>query len=203
MENREFRQLVDVELLGHSEIVGKVVAIRERPILFSAPMVRAILDGRKTQTRRVIKPQPPAGSSLRQPVKCPYGRPGDKLWVRETFGYCTKSGGHYLYKADGEGFSTCHVEGGKWKPSIFMPRVASRITLNVLDIRVERVQDITGADVLSEGVDNGKSNPTMGVRWENMQRMAFSDLWDSINAGRGFSWESNPWIWAVKFDLAS
>ena len=95
----------------------------------------------------------------------------------------------------------CRNENGRsdWHPSIHMPRWASRITLEITDVRVQRVQEIGGADVLAEGVDNGSSNPTMGVRWENMQRMAFEKLWDSINAKRGFSWESNPRVCAVTF----
>lgn len=88
---------------------------------------------------------------------------------------------------------------GAWKSPRFMPRWASRITLRVLDVRVERVQEITGRDVLAEGVDNGKSNPAQGERWENMQRMAFEELWESIN-GKRAPWSSNPWTWVIQFE---
>jgi hypothetical protein len=215
----------------------------ERPIIFSAPMVRAILDGRKTQTRRVAKPQPPdpadiwaragidygwftddvtpgvfrvAGPvwAVRETgyptqIRCPYGQPGDRLWVRETF--CELSVPdpdtgevEVAYRADdgwihNEPDSKEMLPGGRWRPSIHMPRWASRIDLEVTGVRVERVQDISGADVFAEGVDNGKSNPKMGKRWENMQRMAFQDLWDSINKKRGFGWDTNPWVWVVEF----
>jgi hypothetical protein len=89
----------------------------------------------------------------------------------------------------------------EWKrknlPSIHMPRRLSRITLEITDVRVERLNDISGHDVLAEGVDNGSSNPTMGVRWENMQKIAFAKLWNSINGPD--SWQANPWVWAITF----
>lgn len=84
---------------------------------------------------------------------------------------------------------------------IHMPRWASRITLEVTGVRVERLQNISGRDVLAEGVDNGKSNPTMGMRWENMQLMAFEGLWVSINGAQ--SWEDSPWVWVVEFRRAA
>jgi hypothetical protein len=222
---------------------------KEKPILFSGAMVRAILDGRKTQTRRVIKGVPrwmhygkdimdwdlsgihqaeednPFGrpekkgsfylevqtdvdDNSRDEIFCPYGKPGDRLWVRETFmdegaegrnemiaGFGLKP--QYIYRA------TDSREPGlskmfKWNPSIFMPRMASRLTLEVIGVRVERLQEISGEDALAEGIDNGSSNPTMGERWHNQQRMAFETLWDSIN-GKTFPWQSNPWVWVVEF----
>jgi hypothetical protein len=83
-----------------------------------------------------------------------------------------------------------------------MPRWASRLALQITGIRAERVQDISGRDVLAEGVDNGKSNPTMGQRWENMQKMAYAELWDAINAKRGHFWASNPWVWVIEFEAS-
>ena len=81
-----------------------------------------------------------------------------------------------------------------------MPRWASRITLEIVNVRVKRLQDISGRDVLAEGIDNGASNPAMGVRWENMQRMAFEKVWNSsINAKRGYGWNSNPYVWVIEF----
>lgn len=188
----------------------------ERPILFSTEMVQSLLRGSKTQTRRVIKPQPDhrhcrldfedgllkessrvSGCwSVGRKTKCPYGQPGDILWVRETCVRTVEDG--YLYKAD---YKDTEPIFEKWRPSIHMPRVAARIFLRVKDVRVERLTAITGKDVLAEGVDNGKSNPTMGERWENMQRMAFQELWDSINGKwPGCAWKDSPWVWVVSFE---
>lgn len=221
--------------------------MKERPIIFTADSVRAILAGNKTQTRRMIKPQPPlplvrmldgGWCELRgctalgdTDYRCPYGAPGDRLWVKETFAFeCDVDGNEPPYsdrpiKRTGDdevgngwlmphyratdpmpdlccGHKKCDGEPctNPWRSPMFMPRWASRITLAITDVRVQRVQEISGDDVLAEGVDNGSSNPTMGARWENMQRMAFEKLWDSINAKRGYSWESNPWVWAVTFN---
>lgn len=197
--------------------------MKERPIIFSAPMVRAILEGRKTMTRRVVKPQPkwvadpsiPFKTSGADPsgiILCPYGQPGAHLYVKETFRlwdselcgcgsdrcYCPPDRTP-IYRAD-EPHKTAAEELGPWKPSIFMPRKYSRITLEITGVRVERLQAITGKDVFAEGVDNGASNPAMGVRYENMQRMAFEDLWQSLNAKRpGCSWDDNPFVWVVEF----
>jgi len=179
--------------------------MKERPILFSGPMVRAILEGRKTQTRRVIKPQP-VGSNYRIDLKkpvCPYGRPGDRLWVRETFVRFDRS--HwppkYGYKADtlGPGFEESEQArkdlGYKWRPSIFMPRAASRLDLEVLGVRVERIQEISSEGAMDEGVYKKIDQPANNF----LPIPAFRELWDSINAKRGFAWESNPWVWVVDF----
>jgi len=194
----------------------------EKPILFNGKMVRAILEGRKTQTRRVIKPQPvydsfihlgagisglwrgyPADQTI--PIweaYCPYGRPGDQLWVRETF--CPvddrEFGGKEWvdYRATPK-YSSEHpagweIEPGnpnalKWKPSIFMPRKFSRIQLEITGVRVERIQEITDEDIVAEG---GCIYGAGAWEW-------FIPLWDGINAKRGFSFESNPWVWVVEF----
>jgi hypothetical protein len=148
--------------------------MKERPILFSAPMVRAILDGRKTQTRRVIKEKLMRGEGAHV-NNCQYGKPGDRLWVRETFCYHDYLA-RYLYKADG-------VTGVKWKPSIFMPRIASRIMLEITGIRVERLQDISEEDAIAEGWPKSSD-------W-------YRSLWESIN-GQG-SWVLNPWVWVIEF----
>lgn len=190
----------------------------DRPILFSAPMVRAILDGRKTQTRRVVKPQPvdrgggslsisyaagkmnhmgPAGFMLEKLAQygCPYGKTGDLLWVRESF---AKDCDGYVYKA------TCPWWDGlvKKKPSIHMPRSASRITLEITDVRVERLQDISDEDALEEGVtetefyENAERKVSAGAPWP-AERLAFADLWQSINGTE--SWAANPWVWVISF----
>lgn len=209
----------------------------EYPILFSTPMVSAILEGRKTQTRRVVKE--PVLDLLKQgltlkddyengntgeiiPIKqlCPYGQPGDRLWVREThylFGYwiqdgatktgkpkwrfvCDKSKGAMFVDNPPPVVCTRRDQSGWFKrPSIHMPRWACRTVLENRGVRMQRLQDISAQDILAEGCDNGRSNPTMGMRWENMQHMAWQRLWDSINAARGHGWAVNDWVWAVSF----
>lgn len=192
----------------------------ERPILFSAPMVRAILGGAKTQTRRVMKPQPrptdgwdwswplpgrniTAGTMncWRDDQKptlfpyCPYGRPGDRLWVKETWAQVsTGEGTHSLvYRADSE----AQV---RWRSSIFMPRWASRISLELTDIRVERLQAISDADCEIEGVR--PSVDGTGKDWRDDEtgwRRTYRQLWDSLNAKRGHGWDTNPWVWVIEF----
>ena len=189
-----------------------------KPILFSGEMVRAILDGRKTQTRRVIKPQPDfvanyyetgkkrtawsGGSSDPKLLKCPYGQPGDLLWVRETFGVITQpltGEKSAIYKATHKpefpneqlGF-----DGSKWRPSIFMPRWASRITLRVVGVRVEMLWDMTVSKMIAEGVAEIENN-------DKHPLTPFITLWDSINADRGHAWYTNPWVWVVEFEEVS
>ena len=211
----------------------------ERPILFSAEMVRAILAGRKTQTRRAIKPQPwvdnmgnacwkdrnfgqsanhvPHIKALASPIPCsdtkrvlcPYGAPGDLLWVRETFRYFPGTGSH-LWDGDREYQADGAVKSGRfftaeewqsrgmkakpeprWRPSIHMPRWASRITLEVKSVRVERLQDIRCTDAEAEGAGH-EAGPTGG-----QARGAFANLWNHIN-GPG-AWEANPWVWVISF----
>jgi hypothetical protein len=186
----------------------------DKPILFSAPMVRAILSGTKTMTRRALKPQPTLVSDnnlhwIGEDGKCHEVRwtKGDRLWVREAFSYDRNSiiriGDHhgYLeespiwYWADG------NPEDGDWtkpKPSIHMPRWASRITLSVTDVLVERLQDITEADAIAEGVgwhDTGSSGDNDLTVGDPIP--AYSRLWDHIN-GPG-AWEANPWVAAISF----
>lgn len=249
------------------------VEVKETGMIFTGESVRAILEGRKTITRRVIKPQPhknvarfvrslaragwleeydngdPLGvftggkpvtwTQTGKPYRCPYGDAGDRLWVRESWkplasqskpttqplavmagsaptyevrrGACYQADGTIMWSphtttiqdlgrdAPTEAVSHLPVKE-EWHNSMFMPRWASRITLEIKSIRVERLQEITGRDVLAEGVDNGASNPAMGQRWENMQRMAFEDGWNSINGKRkGCAWSDNPWLWVIEF----
>ena len=137
-------------------------------------------------------------------LDCPYGKIGDRLWVRETFALRYSILPHrkiekYFYRADGE------YEGKlKWKPSIFMPRSASRINLEITNVRVERLQEITDTDCLNEGmVMFWKKNPSgiyqygVGKHWFDYPDDAFQCLWNSIN-GKD-SWESNPWVWVIEF----
>ncbi len=213
--------------------------MKERPIIFNGEMVRAILDRRKTQTRRVIK-QVTEPWAMNPPlcavrygnewtlskcihtddipalfVNCPYGQPGDKLWVRETFQYthemnqCSSEDSYAIYRATDPDWET--MEGWKWKPSIHMPRWASRITLEVTGVRVERVQDISKADAVLEGVRPAPDLDPVRLREYHTimnsfgkslghYRYAFYLLWDSINAKRGYGWDENPWVWVIEFN---
>ena len=201
---------------------------KERPILFSAPMVRAILDGRKTQTRRIVKPQPEwaegawywrhprynnglgvhyfhtdaESAAEKMATVCPYGVPGDRLWVRETWfdnmasddGDEARTPARCVYRANGEFIDQFPEEymDGKWTPSIHMPRWASRITLEITGVRIERLQDITNNDALDEGTPDLR---TIENGWD--MRRCFQDLWEQIN-GVG-SWGENPWVWVIEF----
>jgi hypothetical protein len=225
---------------------------RELPILFSGPMVRAILSDTKTQTRRVMKPQPhddfsPVAVEFYHPTRisngeevpgpqrfgayddecgfvCPYGGPGDRLWVRETwtayedpdqYGDSDPLEGppslmqeeygatinNVVWRADGD-----ETHQGYWRPAIHMPRWASRITLNVVSVRVERLQDISEADAKAEGVER------VGDRWRNYMREresqginetvrtareSFFSLWESIHGTESLA--ANPWVWRIEF----
>lgn len=236
--------------------------VKERPILFSGPTVRAILEGRKSQTRRLMKVQPiqcntptPRFSDTARgdiflcpdllpttdgPTKqvfvecespgtyrhmgesqlieshCPYSV-GQRLWVRETFRLRADQDGKppsqdwwksgAWYEADGNCEpSGCGGGAGKKRPAIFMPRWASRITLEITEVRVQRIKEITAVDIEAEGVDlplrPGVDIDIDGNLWPNgvkTFREAFYCLWDSINAQRGYAWEKNPWVWAITF----
>lgn len=201
----------------------------ERPILFSGPMVKAILDGRKTMTRRVVKKQPidmlpmnvpnqwcaldeRAETGNRGSIRsCRFGVPGERLWVREAFGIFDAAGNERAvgYRADGEdgeGYWREVLESRyfqddyfpadeKWRPSIHMPRWASRITLEITDVRVERLQEITEEDAQKEGCDGWVLE--MGDDFGDSV-VPFMHLWDSIN-GKKYPWASNPWVWVVSF----
>lgn len=191
--------------------------MKQRPILFNASMVRALLDGTKTQTRRVVKPQPDcikAGKPYTTaglpstPIACPYGQVGDQLWVRETW-YCddfrvqrgpylkpddfdvveSRENGCLVFRADGS--SPYEAEQPKWKPAIHMPRWASRITLEITSVRVERLNDISRGDCMAEGC------PFPNIAKETDPKQWYRELWKSIN-GAG-SWDLNPWVWVIEF----
>lgn len=187
--------------------------IKERPILFSSPMVRALLDGRKTQTRRIAKPikHPDWGNEYSPGAlitekesnsvierACPYGSKGERLWVRETFSQHPQFA-DIAYRADGEEFedSDGFLWAPKWKPSIHMPRSASRIMLEITGVRVERLQDISEQDAIAEGVDGENEAAKIGAGWYEKPRRAYRRLWESIN-GTG-SWDLNPFVWVIKF----
>ena len=162
--------------------------MKERPILFSAPMVRAILDGRKTMTRRVVKTQSVKydvinGVPCPRPIPCPYGKPGDRLWVRETWAYRMDYSRIY-YRADENLASIVNRLNDRWVPSIFMPRAASRITLEITGVRVERLQNITEEDALSEGI-----TPHPSIYFPGQYRSQYNGIWESINGPK--SWDQN------------
>ena len=230
--------------------------MKARPMLMSAPMVRAILAGTKTQTRRVVKPQfvadampvempatDPAGgwvvpghsgtwwceaaANPDDARRCPYGQPGDRLWVREAFvlGWPLRDDGivdqfdehgnekpqKTFYRATSPDLEWC--DGGDdrpvptpWKPSMFMPRWASRITLEVASVRVERLQDINREDAIAEGVrpligSNGPNYWTVATDFGSVNaptaQHCYELLWNLIN-GHG-SWDANPWVWVIEF----
>ncbi|PRP68470.1 hypothetical protein BUE93_22225 [Chromobacterium amazonense] len=221
--------------------------MKERPVLFSAPMVRALLAGTKTQTRRVMKEQPvvdglfwrvygagwsrrltsvPAVPGHSLATNCPYGQTGDRLWVRETFGRPWHHGQpRFFYRASDDDSVGNHPDFDGWKPSIHMPRAASRILLQITDVRVERLQDISEADAEAEGCErldvereerdwklcpqcggtrlhNGLG-PNGGVIFDldctacDTYAKRYRHLWEAIN-GPG-SWDANPWVWCISF----
>lgn len=179
-------------------------------------MVRAILAGAKTQTRRVVKPEHLRGSQLVTDVLdmlgpqlraeaaryCPYGQPGDRLWVRETF-TAYKVDAHEkvtTYRADDHGQGHDDLPPGvKWKPSIHMPRKASRIALEIVSVRAERLKSISEQDAISEGVDASMPFLWSMDEWQNRTPniARYAGLWELINGGG--SWDSNPWVWVIKF----
>lgn len=168
--------------------------MKERPIIFNSEMVRAILDGRKTQTRRIITARPPKVIDLAT-VQCKYGQPGDRLWVKETWRGGNDTLENVFYKASDNcalkyGFCQC-----SWKPSIFMPHEFSRITLEIVNVRVERLQDISEKDVIAEGIE--EAGICFGIRKEEVEKHCYKLLWDKIN-GPG-AWEKNPWVWVIEF----
>ena len=231
--------------------------VKERPIIFSGEMVKAMLDGKKTMTRRVVKSgfinhykhahiirqstdkkregkayfyDTPVGSMVlsSQLANNHYGKVGDRLWVRETHHVVGGIADYEIeeikqglqdvknfvsYKADGYG-NPC--DGG-WTTPMFMPRWASRILLEIIDIRVERLQDISEADALKEGIRNYnfemEDSPDTYVGYTHLQKddgkstlyktpaIAFERLWDTLNAKKGYPWSSNPWVWVVEFKV--
>jgi hypothetical protein len=198
-----------------------MASTRERPILFSAAMVRALLSGAKTQTRRVLREQNPIdlgaamyGAHLSRrpvfdkvanavighrmaPVLCPYGHPGDRLWVRETWAHhihaqsaAHDQDGPFVYAADGQQALSMRL-ASKWTPGIHMFRWASRITLEIDDVRVERLQAISRGDAMAEGC------PFPNMAQGPSPRDWYAELWNEIN-GPG-AWAANPFVWCVNF----
>jgi hypothetical protein len=204
--------------------------MKEHPILFSTPMVRAILDGKKTMTHRVVKGPPCTDTNgciningfwiIPERDKdhafdsiTPYYI-GRHLWVRETWAENKNTAGdkvdplerEYLYKADPVSYSP----PVKWKSPIFMPRKAARIILEITGIRIERIQDITEADTIKEGINRGPDENRMcdfkDCKYtldhnENCGVCLFRQLWEILNKKRSYNWESNPWVYAISFKV--
>lgn len=202
--------------VGFVERIARDEAVKETPLICTAESARAILDDRKTQTRRVIKPQPShfhtfpgklsipcsddpkrKGPTCTGEIKCPYGIPGDRLWVRETW-HKESSQTLIRYRASGDDLHPLK----KWKSPRYMPRWASRINLEVTGVRVERVQDIHYNDAVREGVscflDEQQTDASHIAETKGM----FRELWDRINAKRGYGWGVNPWVWVIEFKRA-
>lgn len=222
--------------------------MKEHPILFNTDMVQAILQGRKTQTRRVVKNIPdesqylkeypahnamdmypflkpdelqkPDNEKIATVISCPSGKVGDRLWVRETFSppMAGQINTAFMYKAD---YAQVITENknikGIWKPSIHMPKTAARIWLEVEEVKVERLQDISEEDAIAEGVlpllASSMQLITQGQLYFDYSKpkqffneglpalWSFNSLWCSINGTE--SWEANPWVWAIKFKVLS
>jgi hypothetical protein len=208
------------------------------PILFSTEMVQAILDGTKTQTRRVIKKQPDlekhthikraitldgkdtevflycSGNSIKaESVKCPYGQVGDVLWVRETWCLTTPFGPeeyYFGYKTSSQAEIKAsekydYYSPDEWKPSIHMPKEACRIFLQITNIRVERLKDISAEDAFREGINYSYDEEEGYKYWHYIKKKfgpspihSFQTLWESINGEE--SWEANPWVWVIEFE---
>lgn len=194
--------------------------MKTTPLLFRPEMMRALIAGEKTQTRRPIKPQPPSwigaynesdgdqhffcefnrdDDAMRHwpgyhdGLKCPYGKPGDLIWCRETFLRSTLSdeAGALYYRAESDEYINAHrADYPNWRPSIFMKREESRLTLQLTAVRAERVKDITEEDAAAEG---------MGTDGDEAAVISYSNLWDRIN-GKG-SWDKNPWVWVLTFKV--
>lgn len=213
---------------------------KARPIIMSGESVRAILAGRKTQTRRVVKPQPfdaperigvapldGGGSGFSdddgEVWRCPYGAIGDLLWVRETWSVW-RMGGYWEPREcdeiegpidkqsfDENGYELCFrasepdAVADRWRSPLYMPRWASRLTLRITDVRVERVQDISELDAEREGVERGPSGrgvyPGTGAAQVMTYRDGYRLAWDALNAKRGYGWDANPWVWALTFEV--
>jgi len=239
--------------------------VKERPILYSTPMVQALLDGTKTQTRRVMVPQPqesysvdygPCGATTRRSYGwewkgrpddlgvqipgdsiaglCPHGLVGGRLWVRETWRTHERPEDHVdgvLFAADGSfvpiensreaadrWVAANHVREAQstraarfpmptkratgWRPSIHMPRWASRITLEITDVRVERAMDISDEDIVSEGIAEYAKGKGLVWSTPDRRRALWADLWDGVNLGRkggDYAWDRDPWTWVIAF----
>lgn len=197
---------------------------KERPLLFAGAMVRAVLDGRKSNTRRVCKipieiPRGYPGASRdrleyldRVFDKCPHGQPRDRIWVKETYSVISRDdsneGEKIIYRADDWN------DVAKWKPSIFMPRKYSRILLEIESIGVERVNDISQEDAIAEGIEpidigyrlwtdylnNGGDRPGSCYPGFKNPVDSFKSLWDSINAKK-CPWKANVWVWVIRFKV--
>lgn len=179
----------------------------ERPILFNTEMVRAILDGLKTQTRRLVKPIKSHYVMDGKPTNDPPCDPGDILWVRETWQRLSDFGEQlYVYRADYKDNEPLRLDGmyTAWRPSIHMPKEAARLFLRVTGVRCERLQEIKPLDVKAEGIKIDEVDEfDVEVSAEAMERFAFEELWDSTVKPSDlprYGWDANPWVWVIEFE---
>jgi hypothetical protein len=204
--------------------------MKETPLMLKTPLVKATLEGRKTQTRRVMRDQPSEnekfkyycqlkngdwgalfewktseGEIFHNHYKCPYGKPGDLLWVKETYtdGGNLTSGVGYIYKANN--YPDDFIKAIKWKPSLFMPKSACRLWLEIESITPERLCDISEEDAIAEGVSRDVwTENGISTNFEPDSELdyikGFKILWDSIN-GKTLPWSKNPWLWAIKYKV--
>lgn len=197
---------------GCSEPQQADQVLARRPILFSGGMVRALLDGSSTQTRRVVKQwqmRPLDNPHYRREAlaTCPYGQPGDQLWVRET--HLSLRGSEEIMYVDDEYYDLCLPTKGQaidlgWRvrSSIYMPRWASRVTLEITGLRTERLQEIGEAEAITEACSGGHDSiPQCG--FSATPREHFRHLWDALNEKRGDGWHVNPWVWVISFAKVS
>jgi hypothetical protein len=202
---------------------------KETPVQFTSEMVRATLDGLKTQMRLVVDPQPnceggwamhetdatgmwfrPRSGPIYPLVSCPLGKPGDRLWVQETYTFFDPDGPSVLYEADadedgsvpylhsgagGFGGGVCSANVDSWNPAASMPRWASRILLEISSVRVERLREITTEGARAEGIGRDQCPD-----WH--ATVDFRALWDSLNSASNESWDANPFVWVIEFRLA-
>jgi hypothetical protein len=179
----------------------------ERSIIFTTEMIHAILRGRKTQTRRLMRPQPDRHEAQdHQPARvflgprqllCPFGSAGSRLWVRERWGYRRQffdprapASGELVYGADGP---PPRCVATPWKPSLYMPRSACRLVLQIVDARPQRLQEISEADAVAEGCP---------ADWLARPAQWFHQLWDQLSQAHGQNWRANPWVWVLHFGVA-
>ena len=211
--NDEVSANVEVSTSSPNNAKPNVGCCGLKPMLFSTPMVKSILDGRKSQTRRIVKPQPITFEGLSGSgfIGKPIGENGfikpkynigNMLWVRETFAPVRSwTDGkknpqpQYSYRADNIEYDEM---GWKWKPSLFMPYDACRLFLRVTNVRVERLQDISEQDAINEGVANANSFMGIGVDESKTNSYAYKELWEKINGKN--SWLKNPFVWVIEFE---
>lgn len=194
---------------------------KSHPMILTGESIRAILENRKSQTRPIVKWPLKAGS--RKPLievelasaqglwrggdgdgwnvfECPYGQPGDRLWIRETWAIIPDDGGTIIFRADDPEDNWKQEADVKWNSPLSLPREDARLWLEIISVRAERLQDITEADIIAEGITVNIAAQMTGIPWSSLPTLhhGFAQAWDFIN-GKRAQWESNPWVWVIEF----